>query len=224
MIGDKMPRKRRVLNKDEIKIVLEKLITLYPDAKAELDFTNPFELLIATILSAQCTDIRVNIVTKELFVVAKNPKDIVLLGASDLAKIIKTCGLYKSKSTNIVKTCEILEEKYNGEIPESIDELQTLPGVGRKTANVVASNAFDIPAIAVDTHVFRVSNRLGIAKHKDVLGTEIQLMKKIPKELWTKAHHMIIYHGRRVCKARKPLCEQCTINTECLYYRNEVGR
>jgi len=224
MIGDKMPRKRSVLNKDEIKIVLEKLLTLYPDAKAELDFTNPFELLIATILSAQCTDIRVNIVTKELFALAKNPKDVVLLGVNDLAKIIKTCGLYKSKSTNIVKTCEILEEKYNGEIPESIDELQTLPGVGRKTANVVASNAFDIPAIAVDTHVFRVSNRLGIAKHKDVLGTEIQLMKKIPKELWTQAHHMIIYHGRRVCKARKPLCEQCTLNTECLYYRNEVGR
>lgn len=224
MNGDEMPRKRSVLNKDEIKIVLEKLLELYPDAKAELDYTNPFELLIATILSAQCTDIRVNIVTKELFAKVKTPKDIVLLGLEDLAKIIKTCGLYKSKSTNIIKACEILEEKYSGEIPKSIDELQTLPGVGRKTANVVVSNAFDIPAIAVDTHVFRVSNRLGIAKHKDVHGTEIQLMKKIPKELWTKAHHMIIYHGRRVCKARKPLCEQCTINTECLYYRNEVGR
>jgi endonuclease-3 len=219
-----MPRKRSLLNKDEIKIVLEKLSELYPDAKAELDFENPFELLIATILSAQCTDIRVNIVTKDLFALVKNPKDVVELGVNDLAEIIRTCGLYKSKATNIVKTCEILETKYNGKIPESIEELQTLAGVGRKTANVVASNAFDIPAIAVDTHVFRVSNRLGITKHKDVLGTEIQLMKKIPKKLWTKSHHMIIYHGRRVCKARKPLCEQCTINTECLYYRNEVGK
>ena len=217
-----MPRKRSVLNKDEIKIVLEKLFNLYPDAKAELDYTNPFELLIATILSAQCTDIRVNIVTKELFAKANTPKGILELGLDELSRVIKTCGLYKSKSINIIKTCEILDGKYNGEIPESIDELQTLPGVGRKTANVVASNAFDIPAIAVDTHVFRVSNRLGIAKHKDVLGTEIQLMKKIPKEKWTKAHHMIIYHGRRVCKARKPLCDDCTINTECLYYRNEV--
>ncbi|MGB3366638.1 MAG: endonuclease III [Acidaminobacteraceae bacterium] len=219
-----MPRKRSLLNKDEIKIVLEKLLKLYPDAKAELDFENPFELLIATILSAQCTDIRVNIVTKDLFALVKDPKEVVELGVNNLSEIIRTCGLYKSKATNIVKTCEMLEEKYNGEIPESIEELQTLAGVGRKTANVVVSNAFDIPAIAVDTHVFRVSNRLGITKHKDVLGTEIQLMKKIPKELWTKSHHMIIYHGRRVCKARKPLCEECIINTECLYYRNEVGK
>lgn len=223
-MGDDMPRKRSILNKDEIKIVLEKLLILYPDAKAELDYTNPFELLIATILSAQCTDIRVNIVTKELFAKVKTPKEILELGVNDLSEIIKTCGLYKSKSKNIIKACEILEKEYDGIIPESTDELQRLPGVGRKTANVVVSNAFDIPAIAVDTHVFRVSNRLGITKHKDVLGTEIQLMKKIPKELWTKAHHMIIYHGRRVCKARKPLCDECTINTECLYYRNEVGR
>jgi endonuclease-3 len=219
-----MSRKRSVLNKDEINIVIEKLLILYPDAKAELDYTNPFELLIATILSAQCTDIRVNIVTKELFSKVKTPRDILMIGVDDLSSIIKTCGLYKSKSANIIKACEILEEKYNGEIPKSIDELQTLPGVGRKTANVVVSNAFDIPAIAVDTHVFRVSNRIGIAKHKDVLGTELQLMKKIPKEFWTKAHHMIIYHGRRVCKARKPLCDECIINTECLYYRNEVEK
>lgn len=219
-----MTRKRSVLNKEEIKIVIEKLIFLYPDAKAELDFTNPFELLIATILSAQCTDIRVNIVTKDLFEKVKTPKDILLLGVDELANTIRTCGLYKSKSENIVKTCEILQKEYGGKIPDTILELQMLPGVGRKTANVVASNAFDIPAIAVDTHVFRVSNRIGITKHKDVLGTELGLMKKIPKELWTKAHHMIIYHGRRVCKARKPLCDQCIINTECLYYRNEVGK
>lgn len=224
MNGDNMPRKRSILNKEEIKIVLDKLLLLYPDAKAELDFTSPFELLIATILSAQCTDVRVNIVTKVLFEKVQNPRDILELGVRELSEIIRTCGLYKSKSQNIIKACKILEEDYNGEIPNSIEKLQTLPGVGRKTANVVASNAFDIPAIAVDTHVFRVSNRIGLVKHKDVLGTEIQLMKKIPKELWTKSHHMIIYHGRRVCKARKPLCDECTINTECLYYRNEVGR
>lgn len=223
MIGDNMPRKRRVLNKEEIKIVLDKLQSLYPDARAELDFTNPFELLIATILSAQCTDVRVNIVTKELFKLVKTPKDVLELGVEELAKVIKTCGLYKSKSTNIIKACQILDDKYKGIVPNSIDDLQDLPGVGRKTANVVASNAFDVPAIAVDTHVFRVSNRLGLANHKDVLGTEKQLMKKIPRELWTKAHHMIIYHGRRLCKARKPLCEECIINTECLYYKNEVG-
>ena len=223
MIGDNMPRKRRVLNKEEIKIVLDKLQSLYPDARAELDFTNPFELLIATILSAQCTDVRVNIVTKELFKLVKTPKDVLDLGVEELAKVIKTCGLYKSKSTNIIKACQILDDKYKGIVPNSIDDLQDLPGVGRKTANVVASNAFDIPAIAVDTHVFRVSNRLGLANHKDVFGTEKQLMKKIPRELWTKAHHMIIFHGRRVCKARKPLCEECIINTECLYYKNEVG-
>lgn len=217
-----MGRKRTLLKKEEIEKVIDGLLELYPDAKAELDFTNPFELLIATVLSAQCTDIRVNIVTKELFKTVKGPSDIIDMGVEELAKIIKTCGLYKSKSQNIYNACKILVDEYDSVIPDSIETLQLLPGVGRKTANVVVSNAFDIPAIAVDTHVFRVSNRLGLAHSDNVHDTEMQLMKRLPREIWTKAHHLIIFHGRRVCKARKPLCEECTLNSNCLYYTNEV--
>ncbi|NLY20662.1 MAG: endonuclease III [Tissierellia bacterium] len=207
------------LTKVQTMEVIRILEGLYPDAKAELDHTNPFELLIATILSAQCTDVRVNKVTKEMFKDLKSPEDYIFEGQEKVAERIRTCGFYNSKSKNIIGACEMLIDKFDGKVPETIEELMELPGVGRKTANVVASNSFDVPAIAVDTHVFRVSNRIGIAKSDDVLETEKQLMRMIDKDMWTKAHHIIIFHGRRMCKARKPLCEQCPITEYCNYYK-----
>lgn len=210
------------LTKKQTMEVIEQLLELYPDARPELDFTTPYELLIAVILSAQCTDIRVNMVTKVLFEKANKPALMRQLGIEEIEKIIKPCGLYKNKSKNIWMTSEIIMRDYNGDVPESIEGLMTLPGVGRKTANVVVSNAFGIPAIAVDTHVFRVSNRIGIVSAKTVEDTEIQLMKKIDRALWTKSHHLLIFHGRRVCKARKPLCEACPLTSCCVYYKRSV--
>lgn len=215
---------RKKLMKKEIKEVLEILNKMYPEASAELNYNNPFELLIATILSAQCTDIRVNKVTKSMFKELKEPKDYIELGEELLEEKIKSCGLSKSKSKNIIGTCKIIKDDYNGKVPETIESLMELPGVGRKTANVVASNAFGIPAIAVDTHVFRVSNRLGLAYSKNVKNTEKDLMKNIPKEKWTKSHHQLIFLGRRICKARNPKCEECPLNIYCIYYKNEVAK
>lgn len=212
---------KKILNKKEIEEVLESLLHLYPDAKAELDFTNPFELLIATILSAQCTDIQVNKTTDKLFKEYKTPKDYLRLTEEELGRKIYSCGFYKTKSKNILETCKILIENYDGKVPDNIEELMKLPGVGRKTANVVVSNAFGVPAIAVDTHVFRVSNRIGLADSKNVSDTELDLMKNIKKSMWTKAHHLIIFHGRRICKARNPLCEKCPITPYCLYYKDK---
>lgn len=209
-----------MLKKKDIDIVLKILLELYPDAKAELNFSNPFELLIATILSAQCTDIQVNKTTAILFEELKSPYDYVELTVEELGDKIKSCGFYNTKSKNILATCNILIEKHEGKVPDNIDDLMKLPGVGRKTANVVVSNAFGTPAIAVDTHVFRVSNRIGLADSENVLDTEKDLMKNIDKELWTKAHHLIIFHGRRICKARKPLCEKCPLTPYCLYYKS----
>lgn len=215
---------RKRLTKKEKSEVIDILDRLYPDARAELDFSNPFELLIATILSAQCTDVRVNKVTKELFTELRSPKDYIRLGEEELEKRIRSCGLSNGKSKNIIGACGIIEEKYRGNVPKTIQELMELPGVGKKTANVVASNAFGIPAIAVDTHVFRVSNRIGLAASATVEKTEEDLMKSIPRNKWTKAHHQLIFHGRRICKARNPLCEECQIRKNCLYYINEVKR
>lgn len=211
-----------MLNKEEIKEVIEILLEEYPDAKAELDHTNPFELLIATILSAQCTDVRVNKTTEKLFKEVKTPEDYINLGQKELGKRIYSCGFYKNKSTNIINTCRILIDEYDGKVPETIEELMTLPGVGRKTANVVASNAFGVPAIAVDTHVFRVSNRIGLAKSDNVKDTEIDLMNNIDRDMWTKAHHLIIFHGRRVCKSRNPLCGECRLTKYCEFYNKEM--
>lgn len=210
-----------MLSKEEILIVLDKLLELYPDAKAELDYSNPFELLIATILSAQCTDVRVNKVTSVLFKELKTPEDYLELTVDELGERIRTCGLYKTKSNNILETCRTLVNKYNSQVPNTIEELMTLPGVGRKTANVVVSNAFDVPAIAVDTHVFRVSNRIGLANSTNVLDTEKDLMANIDRERWTKSHHLLIFHGRRICKARNPLCEECPIADYCYYYKDK---
>ena len=210
-----------LINDSEVKKVLDILGSLYQDDKTMLNFTTPFELLIATILSAQCTDVRVNKITEVLFKEANTPDGIIELGMDRLIEIIKSCGMYNTKSKNIMATCEILVKEYNGEVPNNREELIKLPGVGRKTANVVLSNAFGIPAIAVDTHVFRVTNRIGIVDEKNVEKTEYMLMKRIPEEDWLKAHHQFIYHGRAVCKARGPKCEECEINSYCLFYKNK---
>jgi len=203
------------MNKNTIKVVLEILSETYFGVKCGLDFTNHYELLISTILSAQCTDERVNIVTKQLYNEYNTPESMITLSFEQLGEKIKSCGFYNNKSKNILGATKLILEKYNGEVPRTMEELIELPGVGRKTANVVLSNAFGVPAIAVDTHVFRVSNRIGIAKGKTVEIVEQQLMKNIPKEKWSDAHHYIIWHGRKICKARKPGCEVCPIAPYC---------
>ncbi|MCP5468748.1 MAG: endonuclease III [Deltaproteobacteria bacterium] len=202
----------------QISSILTKLKKLYPEAKCALEHRNPFELLIATILSAQCTDKRVNMVTPALFQAAPTPAAMLQLGEKGLKKYIQTCGLYQSKAKNILATCQILEEQYAGRVPQKLEELVQLPGVGRKTANVVLSNAFDIPAIAVDTHVFRVSQRLGLAKASTPEKVEQQLMQVLPKRRWSEAHHLFIHHGRALCSARNPKCEICPLQKLCLYY------
>ena len=204
----------------DINKILDKLEETYPDAKCELNYTTPFELLIATILSAQCTDIRVNIVTEKLFKKYNTAKDFNKLSVDEISEEIKSCGLYKSKSQKIKQTSKILCELYNGEVPNTLEELVKLPGVGRKTAGVVLSNAFGQDAIAVDTHVFRVSNRIGIVNTSTPEKTEFALMEAIPKKRWSKSHHLMIFHGRRVCKARKPECSNCTIKDMCNYFEN----
>ncbi|HWJ02585.1 MAG TPA: endonuclease III [Verrucomicrobiae bacterium] len=187
----------------------------YPDAHCELNFSDPFQLLIATMLSAQCTDKRVNQVTERLFSRYEGPEDLLRLGQAGLEEEIKECGLFRNKAKNILATCQVLLEKYHGQVPSSLEELIDLPGVGRKTANVVASNAFGVPAIAVDTHVFRVSRRLGLAKAENVEQVEQELMAAIPREDWIKAHHWLIWHGRRICEARRPKCEVCPLSPHC---------
>lgn len=190
---------------------------LYPDARAELDYTNPWELLVATILSAQCTDVRVNMVTPALFERAPNPETAAAMPLKEIEEYIRTCGLYQSKAKNIWGAAQMLLDDFNGEVPSTREELMRLPGVGRKTANVVLSNAFATPAFAVDTHVFRVANRIGLVTAKNVDETERQLMKVVPEEWWIHAHHALILHGRRVCKARSPQCSECVLNGTCRY-------
>lgn len=199
---------------------LDVLFRFHPDAHCELNYNNPFELLIATILSAQTTDKKVNEVTKGLFERYKVPGDFLKLSQSALEQEIKKIGLYRNKAKNILSTCKMLVEKYASQVPSHREDLLQLPGVGRKTANVVLSNAFGIPAIAVDTHVFRVSNRIGLAKSDNVKGTEQQLMENIPKEQWSRAHHALIFHGRRICLARNPKCESCPLKSDCRYLKS----
>ena len=194
---------------------LEILEETYRGAKPELHFSNPFELLIAVILSAQCTDKRVNITTARLFKKAATPAAIVALGVSGLEEEIKDCGLFRNKAKNIMATCRTLVEEFGGEVPSDYDTLLKLPGVGRKTANVVTSVAFGRPAIAVDTHVFRIANRLKLAVGETPLAVEKGLMKVIPREKWSAAHHWLIYHGRRICKANRPLCGECPLADVC---------
>ena len=204
--------------RDEVLIILSEV---YEGATCGLNFNSPFELLISTILSAQCTDERVNLVTKELYKEYNTPEAIVTLSEEELGEKIRSCGFYKNKSKNILGCCKMLLEKYHGEVPKTMEELIELPGVGRKTANVVMANVFGIPAIAVDTHVFRLSNRIGIAKGKDVEEVEQKLMKNIPKKMWSDAHHYLIWHGRKIYNARKPKCEECPIVQYCEYYNGK---
>lgn len=217
-VGRKM---RKLLTKEEVKEVLNILNKEYPDAQCELNHNSPYELLVATILSAQCTDVRVNQVTSELFDYYNTPAKIIEMGIERLEDYIKPCGFYRNKAKNIMGASLMILNQYNGEVPDTVKELMKLPGVGKKTANVVASTCFGVQAIAVDTHVFRLSNRIGIVNEKNVEDTEKSLQKKIEKNMWTKAHHLLIFHGRRTCKARKPLCEQCVINFYCKYYYTE---
>ena len=197
--------------------ILAELERLYPDARPALHFDNPYQLLVAVMLSAQCTDVKVNLVTPALFAAYPDAHALAAAQPEQIEPYIKTCGLYHNKARNLVMTARALVEQYGGEVPADHDRLTQLPGVGRKTANVVMSCAFGADAIAVDTHVFRVSNRLGLADAGDVLKTEQQLMQNIPREKWSHAHHWIIFHGRRVCAARKPDCAHCTLAAWCEY-------
>ncbi len=191
-----------------------------PD-KNLLHFETPFEALIATMLSAQSTDKRVNAVTSKLFKVANTPKDFANMDINELENWVKSIGIYKNKAKNIKETSKILVQDYHGKVPNKKSELIKLPGVGNKTANVVLANAFDIPAFAVDTHVFRVSNRIGLADGKNVEQTEAQLTENVPKKDWNITHKRLITHGRAICKARNPLCEECELNKLCLYNRSK---
>ncbi|MDY6029115.1 MAG: endonuclease III [Acidaminococcaceae bacterium] len=211
-----------MLRKAEREIILSKLEEEYRDTKTALNYNSPFELLVAVILSAQCTDERVNVITARIFPRLGTPEKMGSLSLPELEQEIRDCGLYHAKAKNLLGTCRMLLEEFGGELPKSIEELMLLPGVGKKTANVVASIIYNIPAIAVDTHVFRVSHRLGLAKGSDPLATEKELQKQIPKEKWSAAHHWFIWHGRKVCKARKPLCDICVVREQCRFYGKEM--
>lgn len=205
---------------NKYKAIIEILKEMYPDATCELNHNTPYELLVATILSAQSTDKRVNIVTKDLFKVADTPEKMVNLGEEKLKEYIRTIGFFNTKSKNLISMSRDLIQKYNSKVPKTMEELTSLAGVGRKTANVVMSNCFKVPAIAVDTHVFRLAHRLGFSKEEDVYKVELDLQKKIAKKDWTLAHHMLIFHGRYTCKAKNPLCEKCNLKEYCIYYKN----
>ena len=205
----------RPLTKAQKQVIFAKLEETYKDTKTALNYNSPFELLVAVILSAQCTDERVNVITARLFPRLNTPEKMGALTQEQMEEEIRDCGLYHAKAKNILGACHMLVERFNSTIPSDIKTLMELPGVGQKTANVVASIIYNVPAIAVDTHVFRVSHRLGMAKGADPLATEKELQKAIPMEKWSDAHHWFIWHGRKICKARKPLCSQCVLLEEC---------
>ena len=198
--------------------ILTQLEALYPDAVPALKFHSPYELLVAVILSAQCTDERVNQVTEKLFQEHNTPQKMLLLSQEELEKYIYSCGFYHNKAAHILSASRDILEKFGGEVPSTLEELRTLAGVGRKTANVVYAVAFGGDAIAVDTHVFRVSNRLGLAEGSTPEKVEEGLCRVIPKEKWSRAHHWLIYHGRRVCHSQRPDCEHCTLAHLCRYF------
>ena len=205
-----------MLTKKEIRYCLDEMARMFPDAWCELNYSNPFELLIAVVLSAQTTDAMVNRVTEKLFRKYTKPEDYINVPLEELQNDIRSIGLYRNKAKNIQKLCKMLIEKYDGKVPQTREELMELPGVGRKTANVVLSVAFGVPAIAVDTHVERVSKRLGFCRWKDsVLVVEKTLMKKVPKEEWSITHHRMIFFGRYHCKAQNPNCPECPLLSLC---------
>ena len=203
------------MTKKQIQVFFERLREQRPDPRTELNYSSPFELLIAVMLSAQATDVSVNKATDKLYPVANTAQAILDLGVEGLKAYIKTIGLYNAKAENVIKTCQILVDQYQGQVPETRQQLEALPGVGRKTANVVLNTAFGQPTMAVDTHIFRVGNRTGLAVGKNVLEVEHRLVKVIPKEFILDAHHWLILHGRYCCIARKPKCGQCVVADVC---------
>lgn len=206
--------------KQKTKKILDILKSTYPDARCELNHDSPFQLLVATVLSAQTTDKKVNQVTESLFRDYPDLEAFLTLTNEEIEGRIKTIGLYKNKSKHLVLMCKQLKQNFGGEVPRTMEGITSLSGAGRKTANVVLSNAFNVPAIAVDTHVFRVSNRIGLAKSSDVLEVEKQLQKEFPKTEWTRVHHLLIFHGRRCCIARNPKCIECPLSELCGFQKN----
>lgn len=204
--------------------IMEILELTYPDAKCALNHKSPFQLLVATVLSAQTTDKKVNEVTEVLFEKYRDLDAFLSITQEELEAHIRVIGLYKTKAKNLMNLFRMLMEEFAGEVPDTMEELTRLPGVGRKTANVVLSNCFDVPAIAVDTHVFRVSNRLGIVSENTPEKTELALMTKLDRDIWTKAHHILIFHGRQVCHARSPECGRCPVNHLCTYYKENRNK
>jgi len=198
-----------------VRRILDVLAGLYPDAHCALHHSDPLQLLVATILSAQCTDVRVNMVTPALFARYKSAQDFAEAKPRELEKMIASTGFFRNKAKNIIDCCRTLVEKYGGQVPGTIEELVELPGVGRKTANVVLGDAFGVPGITVDTHVGRLSRRLALTVHEDPVKVEHDLMEVIPREEWTPFSHRLIFHGRQVCAARKPLCEECALDKLC---------
>lgn len=214
---ERRKRRSRTLSKAEVQELFSRLRELNPKPTTELEYSSPFELLVAVTLSAQATDVGVNKATRRLFPVANTPGKILALGEEGLKKYIATIGLFNAKAKNVIATCRILVDQYDGEVPRSREALEALPGVGRKTANVVLNTAFGEPTMAVDTHIFRVANRTGLAPGKNVREVEDGLLKTVPAEFLHDAHHWLILHGRYVCKARKPDCPQCVIRDLCRY-------
>ena len=210
------------MNRDKRSAIYARLREANPNPDTELEYDSPFELLVAVILSAQATDVSVNKATARLYPVANTPAAILELGVDGLKPYIQTIGLYNNKAENIIKTCRILLEEHGGEVPRTREALEKLPGVGRKTANVILNTAFGEPTIAVDTHIFRVANRTGIASGKTPLEVEKRLVRLTPDEFRKDAHHWLILHGRYICKARKPLCGECPIVDWCEYRRKEL--
>lgn len=210
------------MNNSMISRLFEQLALAIPQPKTELIFDSEFELLIAVVLSAQATDKSVNKATEKLFAVANTPEKILALGEEGLKNYIKTIGLFNTKAKNIIALCEKLLEKHNGQVPKTRAELESLAGVGRKTANVILNTAFGEPTIAVDTHIFRVANRIGLAHSNSVLAVEKELERVIPEKFKLDAHHLLILHGRYTCMARKPLCEQCVISGYCEFFQQSA--
>ncbi len=211
------PKRISAKERQRIDGVLEILADTYKDTKSALKFNSTYQLLIAVILSAQTNDNQVNKITDVLFVDHGTPETMVELSLEEVEAYIKTCGLYKNKAKNVLATSHMLLEEYGGRVPDNREELMRLPGVGRKTANVVLSVGFGKPAMAVDTHVFRVSHRLGLSNGKDPLDTEADICQVIPEQDWADAHHWLIWHGRRVCSAQRPKCDSCPVAALCLY-------
>jgi len=212
-----------LIEKEKIKEVLDILEDTYPEAECALDHQDVFQLIVAVALSAQTTDKSVNLVTPALFARYPDAEALAAADPEDVAEYIKRIGMYKTKAKNIVGMAQKLVSEHGGKVPEDYDSLVALPGVGRKTANVVLSVGFGHQRIAVDTHVFRVANRIGLVKAKDVLKTELSLMERVPEERWSRTHHSLIFHGRQCCDARKPKCDECPVNTYCEYIHGTDG-